>query len=71
MLKIVDILKFIVNLIIMLIDMVFNVFTVAISCIKALFVILGALPPVLLTFIIAIISVSIIYKLISMGGSGE
>lgn len=71
MLAILDILNFIVELIKFLVNMVVNILTVAFTAIKTLVVIFAALPTVLQVFLIAIVGVSIVYKIISLGGSGD
>ena len=71
MLAILDILNFIVELVKFIVNMVVNILTVAFTAIKTLVVILAALPTVLDDFLFAIVGVSIVYKIISLGGSGD
>lgn len=71
MLAILDILNFIVELVKFIVNMVVNILTVAFTAIKTLVVIFAALPTLLQVFLIAIVGVSIVYKIISLGGSGD
>lgn len=71
MLAILDILNFLVELVKFIVNMVVNILTVAFTAIKTLVVIFAALPTVLQVFLIAIVGVSIVYKIISLGGSGD
>lgn len=71
MLALLDILNFIVELVKFIVNMVVNILTVAFTAINTLVVIFAALPTVLQVFLIAIVGVSIVYKIISLGGSGD
>ena len=54
-----------------IIELIFSVISVAISCVKSIFVIFVSLPNVLKVFLFAIVAVSVIYKFLSKGGSGD
>lgn len=63
--------EFLINIVLTFIDLIVSIFSVAISSVKALVSIISALPGQFVVFITAIIAVSVVYKLISRGGSGE
>lgn len=63
--------EFLINIVLTFIDLIISIFTVAISSVKALISIISALPGQFVVFITAIIAVSVVYKLLSRGGSGE
>ena len=63
--------EFLINIVLTFIDLIISIFSVAISSVKALVSIISALPGQLVVFITAIIAVSVVYKLLSRGGSGE
>ncbi len=63
--------EFLINIVLTFIDLIISIFTVAISSVKALVSIISALPGQFVVFITAIIAVSVVYKLLSRGGSGE
>ena len=63
--------EFLINIVLTFIDLIISIFSVAISSVKALVSIISALPGQFVVFITAIISVSVVYKLLSRGGSGE
>lgn len=63
--------EFLINIVLTFIDLIVSIFSVAISSVKALVSIISALPGQFVVFITAIIAVSVVYKLLSRGGSGE
>lgn len=63
--------EFLINIVLTFIDLIISIFSVAISSVRALVSIISALPGQFVVFITAIIAVSVVYKLISRGGSGE
>lgn len=63
--------EFLINIVLTFIDLIISIFSVAISSVKALISIISALPGQFVVFITAIIAVSVVYKLLSRGGSGE
>jgi hypothetical protein len=63
--------EFLINIVLTFIDLIISIFSVAISSVKALVSIISALPGQFVVFITAIIAVSVVYKLLSRGGSGE
>lgn len=63
--------EFLINIVLTFIDLIISIFSVAISSVKAVVSIISALPGQFVVFITAIIAVSVVYKLISRGGSGE
>lgn len=63
--------EFLINIVLTFIDLIVSIFSVAISSVKALISIISALPGQFVVFITAIIAVSVVYKLLSRGGSGE
>lgn len=63
--------EFLINIVLTFIDLIVSIFSVAISSVRALVSIISALPGQFVVFITAIIAVSVVYKLISRGGSGE
>lgn len=63
--------EFLINIVLTFIDLIISIFSVAISSVKAVVSIISALPGQFVVFITAIIAVSVVYKLLSRGGSGE
>lgn len=63
--------EFLINIVLTFIDLIISIFSVAISSVRALVSIISALPGQFVVFITAIIAVSVVYKLLSRGGSGE
>ena len=71
MLQIVNFFKYVFEILKFFIDQIVNMFRYILSIITFVVRVFGALPTFLSVFIIAIVSVSIIYKIISLGGAGE
>ena len=71
MLQIVEFFKFIVSFFTFLIDLIWGLIQVLFSIPTFIVTVFGAIPIIFQVVILGIIAISITYKIISLGGSGE
>lgn len=67
----IDFFKFVVELIVWLVTLLYNIVATVFSCIEFIISVFSALPFSLTVFIVGICAVSIVYKIISLGSSGD